>query len=940
MFGKEMARILLVLAVTLGISASTMGADILFISAMDDTTKAGDDALKGFLEGLGHTVTYFDDDATEDETEEAAAAADLVFISESVSSGKVRTEITEVATPMVITEAWAYDEMGLTIGTGEGTNVTTPNIEIVAPGHQLAAGLSGTVPVLTALASVRGTARFATGRAGQSATVIARATLSDGATYDVIWAYEKDAVLPVAPADGSPQRAADVRVCLGFDELSYLVWNDNAYALFKAAIDFGLGFRVHPEAYNPSPANGDVEVLPGAVLMWEAGIDADTHNVYFGTDLSDVSEATVDDPRGVLVSLNQGDTTWDPGTLLGYGQTCCWRVDEVAADGEIVKGSVWQFMMEPRSYPMAGSLIAATASHSQAGSGPERTIDGSGLDAYDGHSTAAADMWQSGPAIGPVWIQYEFDKVYKLHEMLVWNYNGDLEFLAGFGLKDVTVQYSDNGVDWTVLGDFEFAQGLSAPGYAANTHVDFAGTLARFVRLTANSAWGSSGWYGLSEVRFQYIPMRAREPSPASGDTEVEIGTILTWRAGRNAASHEVVFGTDEQAVVAGTALAGVVEDCQYPPDLDLSETYYWKVNEVNQAEPIASWAGDVWTFTTADFIVVDDFEQYTNRSPNRLFQTWLDGAGFSADEFFPDGYAGNGTGALVGYDPQGGNIMETFIVHGGGQSMPFMYDNTGRSKSETTRMFDEAQDFTHGGATALTLYFQGAITNVPGQMYVKIDDARVNYAGDAADLTMQFWIRWQIDLGAANTDLTTVKSLTIGVDNGGYGTVLFDDVRLYRQPPAAAVEDVWVEAEAADSIVAPMRVYSDRADASGGRYIASFGDNSTGSPPDNGVASYALRLTGGTYRIVGRVIAPTGNDDSFWVRLQGATTNTVNHVSRWVQWGLDQGETWHDVPVRSMDDADETVLFTVEPGLYNLEIAYREDGALLDAWMITRQLQ
>ncbi len=105
-------------------------------------------------------------------------------------------------------------------------------------------------------------------------------------------------------------------------------------------------------------------------------------------------------------------------------------------------------------------------------------------------------------------------------------------------------------------------------------------------------------------------------------------------------------------------------------------------------------------------------------------------------------------------------------------------------------------------------------------------------------------------------------------------------------------------------------------------------------------MASYTVKLSGGTYRIIGRVIAPTGNDDSFWVRLQGATTNTANHASGWVRWGLDIGDTWHNVPVRSMDDADQTVLFTAERGLYNLEIAFREDGALLDAWMITKQLQ
>lgn len=167
-----------------------------------------------------------------------------------------------------------------------------------------------------------------------------------------------------------------------------------------------------------------------------------------------------------------------------------------------------------------------------------------------------------------------------------------------------------------------------------------------------------------------------------------------------------------------------------------------------------------------------------------------------------------------------------------------------------------------------------------------------------------------------------------------------FDDIAFYRSAPAVAQAEVWVEAEAADTIVAPMQIYSDREDASGGQYIATFGDNSSGDPPDNGVANYPMRLAGGTYRIIGRVIAPTGNDDSFWVRLQGATTNTTNHASGWIRWGLEDGADWHEVPVTSMDDEDATVLFTVEPGVYNLQIAFREDGALLDNWIITKQLE
>ena len=188
-----------VLFLLLGLCFFTNGvkaANILFIAALDETNELmqqGDDAIKAYLEGLGHTVTYFDDDEDEPTTEAAAMAADVVFISESVSSGRIRLEITEIETPMVITEAWAYDEMGLatlSADVDEQIDVATTDIEIVAPGHPLAAGLTGTVSVLNAIETERGAARFSTVIPGSEATVIAQATLSNGVTYDVIFYYE------------------------------------------------------------------------------------------------------------------------------------------------------------------------------------------------------------------------------------------------------------------------------------------------------------------------------------------------------------------------------------------------------------------------------------------------------------------------------------------------------------------------------------------------------------------------------------------------------------------------------------------------------------------------------------------------------------------------------------------------------------------------------
>jgi hypothetical protein len=246
MFEKKFLMYLLCLAVLLSLSApATRGANILFVSSM---TAEADDALKAFMEGLGHTVTYIDDDDDEATTEAAAAAADLVYISESVGSGGIKNEITEVEVPMIVGEPYAWDEMGLSEGSGGDEAPVTTDIEIIDPGHYLAAGLSGTVAVLTEI--LEG-CNLGKGVTGPEATVIATATLSDGVTYDVIFVYEKGAALPVAPADGSAQVAADIRIGYGFHANCYPLLSEDAYTLLGAAVDYALGMTGPSGPVNP-----------------------------------------------------------------------------------------------------------------------------------------------------------------------------------------------------------------------------------------------------------------------------------------------------------------------------------------------------------------------------------------------------------------------------------------------------------------------------------------------------------------------------------------------------------------------------------------------------------------------------------------------------------------------------------------------------------------
>jgi hypothetical protein len=351
MLEKTVIKSLLFLVIALSLLATGALArsqyEVLFIWDGAEDFVASDNALKDYLENdLGYYVEYFDDDELEEPTEDAAWDSDMVFISESVTSYSIENEITEVAVPFVTTECWAWPEMGLSYGTGESIDVDNVNIEIVDPNHFLAAGFSGTVPVLRGISGPRGAARFSKGIAGEEATVIARATLPDGVTYDVIYVYEKGAALPVAPTDGSDQIAAGMRVCFGLDEQTYLLWNENAYKLFGAAINYAIG-RTGPlqQAWNPDPSDGATDVPRDAVISWRTGLNMKKHDLYFGTDVNSVTEATRDNPMDVLVLQDQDDLRYDPTGLLDYNQTYYWRADEYSDSdpNSPYIGKVWSF---------------------------------------------------------------------------------------------------------------------------------------------------------------------------------------------------------------------------------------------------------------------------------------------------------------------------------------------------------------------------------------------------------------------------------------------------------------------------------------------------------------------------------------------------------------------------------------------------------------------
>ena len=196
----------------------------------------------------------------------------------------------------------------------------------------------------------------------------------------------------------------------------------------------------------------------------------------------------------------------------------------------------------------------------------------------------------------------------------------------------------------------------------------------------------------------------ADAPNPTSGSVDVRQTSILNWSPGEAAVSHDVYFGTGEDAVknadISSPEYKGsrnLDSESYDPGKLEWNTTYYWRVDEVEDGGTIQK--GNLWNFTTADFLIVDDMELYNDINEdepgsNRIYLAWADGF---------DNPAINGS--TVGHlDPP---FAEQTIVHGGSQSMPYFYDND-MKYSEASMTLGSLRDWTVNGAEELALWFRG----------------------------------------------------------------------------------------------------------------------------------------------------------------------------------------------------------------------------------------
>ncbi|MCP4610636.1 MAG: hypothetical protein GY845_18150 [Planctomycetes bacterium] len=347
-----------------------------------------------------------------------------------------------------------------------------------------------------------------------------------------------------------------------------------------------------------------------------------------------------------------------------------------------------------------------------------------------------------------------------------------LSWTPGFGAKLHTVYFGDN------FDDVSNAAGGLPQGtltYSPDT-LNMAKTYYwRVDEFDAIETYTGGVWNFTTEGAVAAL-------DPANGAVDVTQTPVLTWALGLGA-SHEVYFGADAASLeLKGSGNLG--SESYEPGELEWNTTYYWRIDEANNANADSPWTGPLWSFTTANFLIIDDIESYNDLDEgepgsNRIYLAWVDGF---------DNPTTNGS-TVGNLNPP---FAEQSIVHSGNQSMPFAYDNA-VGKSEATLTLTSNNDWTVNGVDTLTIWYRGSSSNAAETMYVVLNGS-AGVDNDNPDATLdRSWTEWNIDLQAfadQGVNLTNVTSITLGFGDrsnpvaGGAGSVFFDDIRLYAPAP------------------------------------------------------------------------------------------------------------------------------------------------------------
>jgi len=440
-------------------------------------------------------------------------------------------------------------------------------------------------------------------------------------------------------------------------------------------------FTVRPKtAWRPAPADGALFVEPDVDLAWNKGVGAALHYVYFADNFEDVNSA---EGGGFVLG-----TTYDPGPLE-TGKTYYWRVD--TSDGvTTLKGAVWSFTA---TIP-GGGLLGEYFNNMDPIGEPVLTRIDPIIDVDYGSASPEPNLvdadWFSVRWRGE--LQVAFSEVYTFYTRAndgsrLWI--DEKLIVDKWAWVNMVTDTRSEPIELVAGQRYSIRMELFNEDGDSEAHL-FWESASQPKAVVPSAAFSP--------------PVRAGGPSPSNGATGVKMMPILKWGPGVYAASHEVYFGTDADAVSNAVVTSpehksspAIGSQSYDPGKLAWHTTYYWRVDEVNTVDSESPWTGSLWSFTTGDFLVVDNFEDYTDddAAGEAIWQSWIDGFGAAAN--------GSQVGNL--FPP----YAEQAIVHDGGQSMPLSYDNTaGTTNSEAELSLTFPRDWTEEGVAVLSLWFRG----------------------------------------------------------------------------------------------------------------------------------------------------------------------------------------------------------------------------------------
>jgi hypothetical protein len=665
------------------------------------------------------------------------------------------------------------------------------------------------------------------------------------------------------------------------------------------------------KAHDPAPVDGAEFIFTDTELSWTRGLGSKLQYLYFGETFEQVETET----EGQLMP----STSYKPAGLEP-GKTYYWRVDQ--ADGtNTYKGDVWSFTTLPEIPISDPNLIgwwkldegAGSTAVDWSGHGNHGTLMGAPqwVEGFDG-GAIQLDGTQDYVEIPPVginsntvsmtaWVKRDGDQT-------GWSgiiFQRTTDRACGMGFSGQSGMTNQLQYHWNDNSNqtYNFSSGLVVPdnewAFVAlvveptkatlylNGTTDFAVNSIAHITQDLNGSvllgWDTAGAryvqgaiddariYDKSltvediEQVMRGDPYVAWDPNPANRSTpNVKEALPMTWSAGEKATQHDVYFGTDRDAVNdADTTTADIYRGRQaaisYTPPEGVewgSGPFYWRIDEYNNDGTISK--GRIWTFTVADFILIDDFEQY-DAGDNQIWYAWHDGLGYGAIGT-QDYYPGNGTGSAVG-DETTPSYTEETIVHGGKQSMPFTYDNNKpgyANYSEVELTLSSPRDWTEEDVAELSIWFRGYPASTGS--FVEGPVGTYTMTGSGADI-------WRIN-GVEADEFHFAYKMLAGAGSITARVLSVDDT------------DPWAKA----GVMIRETLNPDSAHA-----FACI-------TPDNGVASQGRPSTGG----VSFNYNQTGVTAPYWVKVERSISGnfTVSHSSNGTNWQAVTGALVENIPM------------------------------------------